>query len=241
MSSAEVDSCVADLRRNGEIRLGLFPSFFYHRATSGELQGVAIEIARALAERIGIKLTLLEYQDPPSTVQALRAGTCDAAFLGIDPQRAGDVDFTPPFMKAEFTFLVPACSSIARIDDADRPGTRVAIVRHHAMETALNGKLHYAEPAYAETPDAAFSLFSSGRADVLAGIRPGLLEYASQLPGSRVLEEAYGTNLFALAIAKAQPSHLAYLSEFVEHAKENGILTGAIACAGLKGIQAIGN
>lgn len=242
MTAQQVDPRVADLVRSGRLRIGLFPSFFYSKSpATGELQGVGIEIARALAARIGVELVLREYPSPPAVVQALAAGDIDVASLGIDPARAAEVDFSPPYMQAEFSFLVPSGSSVGSIAAADKRGTRIAIVRDHAMDSALRGKLPQAERIYADTPDAAFDLLRSRQADVLAGIRPGLLKYAAALPGSRVLEDRYGANILALAVPKGQAGRLAYVGEFIEWARSTGVLQRAIAGAGLGGIDVITN
>jgi polar amino acid transport system substrate-binding protein len=117
-------------------------------------------------------------------VACLKAGACDVALLGNTPARAAEVDFSPPYLQGDFTYLVPAGSSVRRIADADQPGVRIAVVHNHAMDFALRGKLTQAEPVYAETPDAAFELLQTGHLTVLAGIRPGLLTYSGQSPGS---------------------------------------------------------
>lgn len=240
MNSIKADSRVADLVRNGEIRIGLFPSFFYSTVPiTGELQGVGVDIARALAAKIGVKLAIREYANPPGVVQALKSGECDMAFLGIDPLRGSEVDFTPPYMQAEFTFLVPKESSIGSIGDVNKSGIRVAVVRNHAMATALKGKIEEATLIFAETPDAAYDLFFNMKADVLAGIRPGLFKYAALMTGSRVLDEAYGTNILALSVAKGQPQRLSFLSDFIENARVTGLVQRAIDNAGLKGTQTV--
>lgn len=240
MNSTKVDSRVADIVRSAEIRIGLFPSFFYSAVVgTSQLQGVGIEIARALAAKIGVELVVREYANPPSVVQALKGGECDVAFLGIDPLRASEIDFTPPYMQAEFTFLMPKGSSFVSVNDLNKSGIRVAVVRNHAMASALKGKIDAATLVYAETPDAAFDLLRSEQADALAGIRPGLFKYAALLTGSRVLEDAYGVNILALSVAKGRPERLSYLSDFIEGARVTGLVHRIIENAGLKGIQTI--
>ena len=178
MGEPSTEARVAVIIRRGMLRLALFPSFFYRRDEQGEPRGVGILLARALAERLGVTLASTEYASPPKVVEALGHDAADVALLGIDPARAAEVDFSPPLLSAEFTFLVPAGSTVRSLAEVDRPGLRIALVRHHAMDTAL--KTGHAERIYAETPDAAFDLFRSGGADVLAGIRPGLIMYASR-------------------------------------------------------------
>jgi polar amino acid transport system substrate-binding protein len=234
----QADARVAAIARSGALRLALFPSFFYRRdGASGEPRGVGIEIARALALRIGVALRPSEYASPPKVVEALAAGEADVALLGIDPVRGRDVDFSPPLIAADFTYLVPENSAARTIAEADRPGARVALVRHHAMDTALRGKLGAATPVYADTPDAAFAMFRSGQVDVLAGIRPGLLMYARMMPGTRVIADRYGRNVIALAVKKGEAALLSFIGEFVAAAKTDGTVARAIESAGLNGVE----
>jgi polar amino acid transport system substrate-binding protein len=237
-SAPSPDLRIADIAQSGVLRLALFPSFFYRRDAAGEPHGVGIEIARALAGRIGVALKPVEYPSPPKVVEALAAGLADIALLGIDPARGAEVDFSPPVLAADFSYLVRHDDSARTIAGADRPDARVALVRHHAMDSALRGKLKSAVPVYVDTPDAAFELFRSGGADVLAGIRPGLLMYAGLMPGTRVLDDRYGRNVIALAVRKAREGLSSYAVEFVEAARADGTLRRAIEAAGLRGVEA---
>ncbi len=234
------DARVADLVRAGKIRVGMFPNFTYVKdPATGELRGVGIEIARALAARLGVEAVLVERPDPPRIVECLKAGACDVALLGNTPARAAEVDFSPAYLQGDFTYMVPAGSSIRQIADADQAGVRIAVVRNHAMDFALRGKLKQAEPAYAETPDAAFDLLRAGHVTVLAGIRPGLLTYSTQLPGSQVLEDRYGANVIGMAVRKGQAGWLNYVTEFVAESKVSGLVQQAMERTGTRGIQVV--
>jgi polar amino acid transport system substrate-binding protein len=228
---------LAAIARSGTLSVGLFPSFFYTRDPAGKLSGWAIEMARELATRHGAELQLVERDSPPAVVEALRAGRCDIAFMGISPQRAGEVEFTPPWAKGEFTFLVPAGSAARAISDLDADGLRIAVVRDHAMDGALAGKVVKAGRVYAVTPDAAFALFAQGRVDALAGIRPGLVEYCRKAPGSRVLPDAYGANVIGLAVPKGDPDWLAAVSRFVADTKSSGSARAAAERVGAAGLD----
>jgi polar amino acid transport system substrate-binding protein len=88
-----------------------------------------------------------------------------------------------------------------------------------------------------EIPDEAFELMRSGRADAWASPRPPLLEYATRLPGARVLDDHYGANQQSMAVPKSQAGRLAYISEFLEAAKACGLVQRAIESAGERGIE----
>lgn len=231
------DQRLAPIKRAGTLRIGLFPSFFYRRGADGALAGWGIEMARALAEQLGASVEFIERASPPAVVASLRAGECDAAFLGISAERAAEVDFSAPWAQADFTYLVPAGSGLARIADADRAGVRIGVVRHHAMDTALDGKLGQAQRVYADTPDAAFALFQQGAVDVLAGIRPGLNAYAARVPGARVLPDWYGANVVGLAVAKGDAEWLACVSDFVADSKRSGSARAAAERSGTRGLE----
>lgn len=236
------DPRVADLVQSGSIRLGLFLPGYSKDPTSGELRGVgtgavAVEIARALAARLGVKLVLVGHPTPPQAVECLKSGACDMAYMGIDPTRAGQVDFSLPFMRQDFTYLVPAGSSIGSVADADRPGIRIAVVRNHVATLALSRITKNAETVAFDVPDEALEAVRTGHADTWASARYGLLDVATQLPGSRVLEDRYGANLIAMAVSKGQPGRHAYVSAFIEEAKASGLVQRSIDGAGLRGYQ----
>jgi polar amino acid transport system substrate-binding protein len=237
------DPRVADLVGAGKVRGALYLPQYAADPVTGELRGgaggiVMIALGRALAKRLGVEIVLVGHPTPGKAVECLNQGSCDLALgMAIDPTRASEVDFSPPFMQLDFTYLVPLDSSVRNIADADRPGVRIASVRNHASTLALARILKHAELVYADTPDATFDLLRAGRADALAQARPVLLDYAAQWPGSRVLQERYGAYFLAMALPKGRPERLAYITEFVEEAKATGVVQRAIDEGRLRGIQ----
>jgi polar amino acid transport system substrate-binding protein len=233
---------IAEIVSAGKVRVGLFLPQYTKDPISGELQGVgahvvSIEVARALAARLGVATQLVGYTTPPEVVECLKAGQCDLGIMGVDPTRAAELGLSPAFIQFDFTHLVPADSSIRSVADAHLPGVRIAVVRNHASTLALTRILKHTEFVDAATPESAFDLLRAGRADTLASSRPTLLDYSAELPGSRVLEDRYGVNLVAIAVPKSQAGQLTYVSEFIEEAKASGLVQRVIERAGLRGFQ----
>ncbi len=236
------DPRVADLVQSGKIRVAVFLPQYSKDLATGELHGigmgfVAMQMGRALADRLGIGLALIENPTPPSALEGLKAGACDLACLGIDASRTAQLDFTPALVQFDYTLLVPHDSNIRSFADADRPGTRIAVVLNHASTFALTRKARHAELAGTELPDAAFELLRNGKVAAFAAPREQLLDYAARLPGSRVLDDSYGLNNAGIAIRKGQAGLLAYLCEFVEEAKASGLLAGIIERGNLRGFR----
>ncbi len=98
------------------------------------------------------------------------------------------MDFTPAYIRRDFTYLVPSGSSIRSSVEADRSDVRIATVRGHASTTALVRVIKQAKLVYADDLDPAFDLMRSGNADALASVREvvlALLREAVRLAGSR--------------------------------------------------------
>ena len=198
---------------------------------------IALEVSRALAVRLGIEMQVIEQPTPPKAVACLKTSACDVMFLGIEPSRLNEVDFTPSVAQFDYTYLVPSNSPIATIADADRTGGHIATVRGHAAAIALGHTVKHAEIIGTDLPDAAFDLLRTGKADALALPREQLLHYSTRMSGSRVLDEAYGVNRTGMAIRKGQSGRLAYFSEFLEEAKATGLIQNIIERNGLRGFQ----
>src|SRR5271166_2529850 len=236
------DPRVADLVQAGAIRVALFLPQYAKDASTGELRGigmghVAIELVRALATRLRIEMHVIENPTPPKAVECLKTKACDVAFLGIEPSRAAEVDFSPPVVAFDYTYLVPAGSPIHTVADADRRAARIAMVSNHASSLALIRTVKRAELVGAEMPDTAFDMLRAGHTDAFAAPREQLLDYSTKLPGSRVLEDSYGINLVGMAVPKGKAGRLAYISEFIEEAKASGLVQRIIESGGLRGFQ----
>jgi polar amino acid transport system substrate-binding protein len=86
---------------------------------------VTVDLSRALAAKLGIPVTLVEYRNAGAVVDRARSGAWDIAFLAIDTMR-NDVEFTPSYMGVDNGVLVPADSPIRTIADVDCPGVRIS-------------------------------------------------------------------------------------------------------------------
>ena len=234
------DPRVADLVQAGKVRVGLglgSPPIAIKDPVTGELRGPAWDLARALAARIGIGLLPVEYPRPGAVMEGVRANAWDVALLGIDPSRAAEVDFSPPYLQYDLTYAVPVGSAIRYVADVDLPGVRVAVPRGDISDLRLSRMLKRAELVRVNTIAAVFDLLRTGNADVCGGTRPGLLEELARLPGFRVLEDRFGVILVAMVVPKGHAERLAYISDFIEEAKASGLVQRTIERAGLRGVQ----
>jgi len=233
------DPRIADFVKTGKLRaaFGMNPTLAVKDPTSGNLRGPALELARALATRMKVELVTVEYPSPGAVLGGLDTKSWDVTFLVIDPGRASVVDFSPPYMQSDFTYLVPGDSKIAKTGDVEQAGVRVAVVRNDASDLRVSRMLKQAEIVRADNLNAAVELVRAGQASALAAPRPVLSVQSTKFAGSRVLDDGFATISYALVIPKGNAGFLAYLGEFVQEAKSSGLVKRTIESSGLKGLQ----
>ena len=228
----------AELVPTAKLRVGLILSnqvLVTKDSSSGELRGVTIDLGKALAQRLGVPFEPVGYANPAALVKSFGSNEWDIAFLAFDPARATDVDFSPPYMEVDNTYLVTANSKIASVEGADRSGVTIAVPERSAPDLFLSRNLRSAQvlrvPGGAE---AAIQALTSGKADAYAENAHMLSLYADRLPGARVLEGRYTIIQHAIATPKGKPAAAEYVKAFVEEAKVNRTVAEAIRAAGLR-------
>ena len=206
-------------------------------AATGESRGVAIDLARELAGRLGVPLQIVAYDSVAIMVEAAPTNTWDIAFLGSDPEREKLIDFTAAYLEIEATYLVPAGSPLRTAAEVDRAGVRVAAPSKANYELFLRRALKSAQLVSTQGGDAAFELLRSGQVDALAGLKQALIGLAERLPGSRMLEGRFMAVQQSIGVPKGRAAGLAYLRGLVEEAKASGLVARAIDKTGARGVS----
>ena len=230
----------AELAPTGALRIAVFtgnPVIGSKSPTTGEVIGTTANLGRELAQRAGLPATLIEYTAVAKMVEDAKAGAWDIAVVAFDPARRNVLDFAPPHMVVDLTYLVAPGSNIRSVADADQPGVRIAAARGAATALFLERTLKAAKVTPAENEPAAFELLRTGHADALAQNRFLLLGLAERLAGSRVLDDRFAAAEMTIVLPRGRPAALDYVSAFVVEAKRSGAVQRAIDAAGLRGVS----
>jgi polar amino acid transport system substrate-binding protein len=229
----------AELAPTGALRVAVFTGnpLIGSRSETGEVTGTTVILGKALAARLGVPVSIIEYSSIANVVEGAKAGAWDIAALGVDPARRGVLDYAPPHLSVDLTYLVGPGSAIHSVADADRPGVRVVAARAGVPAIVLERSLTKATFVLAENETDGFALLKAGKAQALAQNRSMLITLAATLPGSRVLDDRFLAAELAFALPKGRPAALAFVSEFVEQAIASGLVRRAIDEAGLKGVS----
>jgi len=231
---------LSELAPTGILRVGINygnPVLATRDPASGDLRGVAVDLARELGRRVDLPLELVAFESAGKMFDAVKAAAWDVAFLAIDPERADQISFTAPYIEIEGTYLVPSGSTVHALGDVDRAGVRIGVSEKSAYDLFLSRSLQHAQLVHAPDPNSAFELIVSGKVDVIAGVRQHLVANSQKLPGSRVLEGRFMSIQQALGIPKDRDAGAAYLRQFIEEVKASGLVDRVMEKAGVRGVS----
>jgi polar amino acid transport system substrate-binding protein len=205
------------------------------REANGDPQGVSPDMARAIAERLGVPVKYVPYAKPSELADDAGKGLWDIGNIGAEPQRAEKIFFTAAYAEIEATYLVPPGSPIQSIDEVDKPGIRICTNQGSAYDLWLDRNIKQAKLIRPPKGVKPFDLFVQDKLEALASLRPALVDDVKKLPGARILEGQFASVQQAVGTSKSNAAGAAFLAAFVEEAKRSGLVARFIENRGVKG------
>ena len=228
----------AELAPGGVLRAAINMSNFLlvtGETPDGDPDGVSPDMARAIAERLGVAVEFVPFKTPGELADAAVEDLWDIGNIGAEPERAKHIAFSPAYVEIEATYLVPAGSSIQSVDEVDREGIRIAVYDRSAYGLWLYDHIEHAELVPASGLSPSYDLFVEKKLDALAGLRPRLVEDVKKLPGARVLDGKFTAVQQAIGTKPDRETAVQFLRDFVEEVKANGFVAGLIEKHGVVG------
>ncbi|MEX0631767.1 transporter substrate-binding domain-containing protein [Serratia ureilytica] len=197
----------------------------------GKPQGASVELAAALAQELGVALELVTCDAAGKVFADLDSGAWNLAFMAIEPVRAAQIAFSEPYVIIEGTYLVANDAPYFEVAQLDRPEVRIAVGQGGVRSVFIAHAAAGATGAGGNLCRGDRAVFRPGaggggrRAPTAAGrcCRP------SRLPGAGRAFHRYPPGNGSAA-AKTQGA--AYVNDFIERCKANGLVKAALQRSG---------
>jgi polar amino acid transport system substrate-binding protein len=232
------DQAAQLLAPGGKLRVGVYlgsPTSMVRQGSSGETHGVAYDLGKELAKRLGVSFEPVIHRRVAEVLDAMKAGNVDFTVANATPARAQDVDFSQTLLSLELGYLVPANSPIVAVADVDKTGRRIGVSQGSTSERTLPKMLTQAAIVPAPSLKDAVQMMNDNRLDAFATNKSILFEMSDGMPGARVLDGRWGVEHIAAAVPKGREGAHDYLRGFVEEVRKNGLLGQAVKQSGLRG------
>jgi polar amino acid transport system substrate-binding protein len=203
---------------------------------SGQARGVSVDLATALAQRLGVPLELLVFNTAGQSVEAVTQERADIGFFAVDPARGAGIGFTEPYVLIEGCYLVQQASPLQANEEVDRAGTRVVVGAGSAYDLYLTRELKQASLVRAPSSQTVVDVFAEQQLDVAAGVKQQLQADMIRFPGHRLLPGRFMVIQQAMGLPKGRgEAAREFLAGFLEDMKASGFVHEALARHGIEG------
>ena len=220
-----------DLAPTGKLRAAINygNGVLAQKGADGEPRGVSADLSRELARRLGVPLEFVTFPAAGKAFEGARDGKVDVLFIAIEPVRAADVEFSPPYVLIEGAYLVAKDSPLRQPADVDKPGIRISVGENSAYDLYLKRTLKHA--TLVRTAGGCcknIDQFRAEKLDAAAGVRQPLAAYAKEHADVRVMEKPFQQIQQAMGTPKGRLAGAAYLRAFIEEMKASGFVAEAL-------------
>jgi len=229
---------IEQLAPTGVLRAGINMSNFLlvnSKTAQGEPAGVSPDMAKALADKLGVELKLVVYKNPGDVADAATRNEWDIANIAAEAERAKVINFSSAYCEIQATYLLPANSPIRHLEEVDREGVRIAVKERAAYDLWLTENLVNATLVRAPSMDESVELFRQRSLEALAGLRPSLINEAERISDSILMDESFTAVQQSIG---CQPGHVEaaqFIQAFVRDSIESGFVASLIEQHGVVG------
>ncbi|MGX5697774.1 amino acid ABC transporter substrate-binding protein [Agromyces soli] len=202
---------------------GTYQPFSYHEGGAGDLVGYDVEVAEAVADKLGLEVEFQETQWD-AIFAGLDAGRFDviANQVSINPEREEQYLFSTPYTVSPSVVVVnEGDTSIASFDDLKGKTTAQSLTSNFYQLAVDAGANVESVEGWAQ----AVALLQQGRVDATVNDKLTYLDYVKQTPGAKLAIAAEtDPSESALAFTKDKTALVKAVDEALAELREEGVL-----------------
>ena len=227
-----IENVIKQLAPKGYLRAAINLSNFLlvtGKESNGDPQGVSPDMAKALANELNVDIKLITFNRPGELADAILEDAWDIGNIANEPERAKSITFSLPYTTIESTFLIRNDLNINSLQDVDKKGIKIAVAERSAYDLWLTENIKNADLIRAKSIDESFSVFQENKYEVLAGLRPKLIDDIKKTTDCYLLDEPF---TFINQCIGSKPGNLEaknFINNFVKKNIENGFIKNLLS------------
>ena len=190
----------------------------------GNPEGVSPDLAKALANELNIEYKLIPFKRPGELADAVTDDVWDIGNIANESERAKSITFSHPYTLIESTFLVRESSEINSLQDVDKKDVRIAVAERSAYDLWLTENIKNAELIRAKSIDLSFKIFEDNSYEVLAGLKPRLIDDLKNTKNCKILPGAFTFIKQCIGSKPGNPEAEKFINNFIDINTKNGFI-----------------
>ncbi len=226
-TDSATQSRIEQIKKNGKLVLatGNYRPFEYHDEQTNKVIGYDIDLAEAIAKKIGVPLEIKEMQFT-SLIPTLQNGQADLviAAMYITDQRREVVDFAEPYMDTGMVLAVKAeNTAINSVKDLDGKvvGVKAGATSEKVAQDLKAQGANITIKSYKETVDYLLDM-ENGRLDASINDLLNQLEYNKTHPNVKIVGEPFTKASLGIAVKKGDKELVDLINTVLKEMKQNG-------------------
>ena len=209
------------------LRIGINMSNFLlvnKDSTFSKPEGLSPEIGKLLARELGVNYEFVTFKNPGLLADAVDNDEWDVGNFAFEKKRAEIIDFSNPYINIDANFLLRKNSEINQNNDVDNKNNKIAVVNRSAYDLWLSDNFKNAEIIRAKTIIETHNLFYNHDANILAGLKPKLLEELKNNNEFKLIDEPFTFIKQSIGIKKGKPKAIDFINNFVSKIIKDGTI-----------------
>ena len=193
---------------------------------AGEFEGIDIETAQAIAEKLGLELQI-DDMDFDAALLSVQQGKADIVMAGVTvtDERKAVMDFSDSYATGIQSIIVPEGSDIASPDDL--AGKKIGTQRGTTGYIYCTDDFGEDAVVAYDSGLTAVQALNNGQVDAVVIDNAPAKEYVAANPGLKVLETSYAEEDYAIGMAKGSSLEDA-INAALEELKADGTLQAIV-------------
>ena len=202
------------------------------RDDNGSFIGIDVEIADAIAKKLGLELQV-DDMGFTASLEAVQNGSSDIAMAGItvNPDRLAVMDFSDSYAKGVQVVIIPEDSDIKTLDDLDGKmiGCQMGTTGYiYASDTPENGGYGEDMVTPYDNGITAVQALKNGQIDCVIIDKGPAEAYVAANPGLKVMDTAWAIEDYAIGFAKGNTELAEAVNNALKALTEDGTVQSIV-------------
>ena len=227
--AASADAAAVTTVNAGKLTMSTNAAFPPYEMTtdSGDFEGIDIEVAGAIAEKLGLELQV-DDMDFDAALLAAQNGKSDMVMAGVTvtDERLKVMDFSDTYAEGIQSIIVPEDSDIATVDDLS--GKTIGTQRGTTGYIYCTDDFGEDNVIAYDNGLTAVQALNNGQVDAVVIDNAPAKEFVAANPGLKILDTAYAQEDYAIGVAKGNTQLLDAINGALEELQADGTLQAIV-------------
>ena len=216
-----------EISSNNILRVGINMSNFLlvnKDSAFSKPEGLSPDIGALLAKELDLKCQYIAFKNPGELIDAIEQDKWDVGNFAFEKKRAEIIDFSNPYINIDANFIMKKDISILNNKEVDSKELKIAVVNRSAYDLWLSSNFNNAKIIRSKTIIDSHKLFHNGEANILAGLKPKLIEELKMNENLKIIDKPFTFIKQSIGIKKGNKEVVKFLNDFILKLISNGTI-----------------